>query len=170
MNKKVLLFLVGSILVIGGGLLWLQNFGSERTSPLLEVSQTSEVVFGQYTEDTLAQYRGKPLVVNVWASWCPFCLEELKDFALVQRELGGQVVILAVNRQESLAQAKRFTDELGVTDDLIFLLDADDAFYRKVGGFSMPETVFYDRQGNVKIHKRGPVDAQELREKLKEIL
>lgn len=119
---------------------------------------------------TLGDFQGKPIVVNSWAAWCPFCRKELVDFATVQKELGDQVVIIAIDRGEPLATAKRYTDELGVTDTFIFLLDPDDTFYRNIGGFSMPETIFVDREGIVRVHKRGPMEPEEIRQNIKTIL
>lgn len=115
-------------------------------------------------------FRGKVLVINSWAAWCPFCKEELRDFADVQQEFADDVVIIAIDRAESLAISKKYSDELGVTNRLIFLLDSSDSFYASIGGFSMPETLFVDREGNIRIHKRGPMDIQEIREKLKRVL
>lgn len=119
---------------------------------------------------SLADFIGKPLVINSWAAWCPFCKKELVDFALVQRELKDQVVFIAINRAESLAVAKEFSDKYGVTDDLVFLLDPDDSFYQTIGGFSMPETVFVDREGKIVDHKRGPMEIEEIRERVEKII
>lgn len=119
---------------------------------------------------SLRDFRGTPLVVNSWAAWCPFCREELKDFATIQREFGNRVVIIAIDRAEALETARRYTDELGVTDELTFLLDAEDSFYRAIGGFSMPETIFVDADGFIRIHKRGPMPLEEIAEKVQSIL
>lgn len=121
------------------------------------------------TAITLSQFRGRPVVVNSWASWCPFCREELKDFAAVRREFGDRVVIIAIDRAEPLETAKRYSDDLGVSNDLIMLLDPSDSFYRSIGGFAMPETIFVDASGNIVFHKRGPMKADEIRQRLKDI-
>ncbi|MEK7636083.1 MAG: TlpA disulfide reductase family protein [Patescibacteria group bacterium] len=118
----------------------------------------------------LADFIGKPIVLNSWAGWCPFCRKELPDFVTAQKEFGDKVVIVAINRQESLATAKGYTDTQGTSNDLIFLLDPDDSFYKSIGGFSMPETLFIDKNGAIIIHKRGPMDINEIRQKIKEIL
>lgn len=118
----------------------------------------------------LQDFVGKPLVVNAWAAWCPFCRKELKDFATVQKELGDRVVFIAVDRAEPLSTAKRYTDELGVTNDLVFFLDPDDSFYQSIGGFSMPETIFVNAQGNIVEHKRGPMEVAEIRERTQRLL
>jgi len=119
---------------------------------------------------SLADFSGKTLVVNSWAAWCPFCRKELVDFVTVQKEFGDQVVFIAIDRAESLKVAKKYTDELGVTGEMVFLLDPSDSFYRSISGFSMPETIFVDRDGMIRIHKRGPMDASEIREKVQSIL
>lgn len=123
----------------------------------------------------LADFAGQPLVVNSWAAWCPFCGQELADFAAVQKELsrdeeGSSVVFVAVNRAEPREVAQGFTDQLGISQDLVFLLDPSDSFYQAMGGFSMPETLFVDKDGNIIEHKRGPMDRQEILERVRKIL
>jgi len=115
---------------------------------------------------SLADYPGKSLVINSWAVWCPFCVKELGEFAEIQKELGDSIVFIAIGRAEPLSVAKPFTDDLGVTDDLVFLLDPSDSFYKSIGGFSMPETIFVDKDGNTRFHKRGPMDADEIRSRV----
>lgn len=118
----------------------------------------------------LNDLKGKPLVINSWAVWCPFCRAELNDFALLQEEFGDEIAVVAINRRESLEEAKGFTDEIEVTDKMIFLLDPKDAFYKNIGGFSMPETIFADADGNIKVHKRGLMALDEMRQKVNLIL
>ncbi len=117
-----------------------------------------------------ADFAGKPLVINSWAAWCPFCREELPAFAAAQKEFGDKVTIIAVDRAESLRVAKGYTDRQGTTGKLIFLLDPSDSFYQSIGGFSMPETIFVDKEGKIVDHKRGPMDLNEIREKIQKIL
>ena len=118
----------------------------------------------------LSDFAGKPLVINSWAAWCPFCRKELVDFATVQKEFGDKVIIIAVDRSETREIAKKYTDELGVTSGMVFLLDPSDSFYQSIGGFSMPETIFVDKDGRIADHKRGPMDVQEMRERIQKIL
>ena len=101
-----------------------------------------------------------------WASWCPFCTTELPDFAAAQDEFGDTIKIIAIARRESLKKAKKFSDDLGVSDRLIMLLDDKDTFYTTIGGFTMPETIFVDEKGRIKDHKRGFMDLKEVRERI----
>jgi len=119
---------------------------------------------------SLAEFEGKPLVVNSWAVWCPFCRQELPDFARLQQELGDEIVVIAIDRQEPLARAKEYTDGLGISSDMHFWLDDADVFYRTIGGFSMPETLFINVAGEIVVHKRGPMDLEEMKEHAGKIL
>ncbi|MBI4193348.1 MAG: TlpA family protein disulfide reductase, partial [Candidatus Colwellbacteria bacterium] len=119
---------------------------------------------------SLGDYRGKPLVVNSWAAWCPFCKQELPDFAAAQKEFGERVTIIAVDRAESLSVAREYTDEAGITSSLTFLLDPSDSFYKAIGGFSMPETIFVDTSGKIVEHVRGPITLDEMREKITSLI
>ncbi|MBI4085057.1 MAG: TlpA family protein disulfide reductase [Candidatus Liptonbacteria bacterium] len=163
-------------LILGGA--WLLIFN--RTAPDESNSQTQLLPDRQAVEKApdfslkdfegktvrLADFAGKPLIVNSWAAWCPFCRKELVDFAAAQKEFGNKVVVIAIDRAEAREVAKKYTDELGVTEDIIFLLDPSDSFYQSIGGFSMPETLFVDSDGSVVFHKRGPMDIDEIREKV----
>ena len=118
----------------------------------------------------IRDFIGKPLVINVWASWCPFCLKELPDLATTQHQFVGQAVVVAINRGESRELAKRFTDGLNITPSLTFLLDPHDIFYQATGGFSMPESIFVDKKGFIREHVRGPLNASEMKQKIQELL
>lgn len=120
----------------------------------------------------LSSFSGKPLIITAWNSTCLYCKEELENLSILKSELGMDVAIVAINRQESAAIAKIVTDPLKLEgpNALTLLLDSSDSFYRSIGGFSMPETLFVDRSGFVRIHKRGPMSLDEMREKAQSIL
>jgi len=119
---------------------------------------------------SLSNFAGKPVVINSWAVWCPFCRQELPDFAALQKEFGDQVTVIAIDRQEPLQKAMEYTDGLGISGDMLFLLDRNDSFYRAIGGFSMPETIFVSGTGDIVVHKRGPMDLAEIRQHTKRII
>ncbi|MBI2035269.1 MAG: TlpA family protein disulfide reductase [Candidatus Liptonbacteria bacterium] len=171
--NKVLALIIGILIV--GGIGWLVI--SNRTIPdasnrQAQFGKAPDFALQDYNDNTvkLADFAGKPLIINSWAAWCPFCKKELSDFVAAQKEFGDKVVIIAIDRSESLAIAKGYTDQQGITDDLIFLLDPSDSFYQSIGGFSMPETIFVDANGNVVFHKRGPMPIEEIRQKIMQII
>lgn len=175
MNRTTLGIIIAIIVLVIIGFITFSVPGGERVEQRMEEQRATKAPdfnLQDYEGNTveLSDFSGKPLVINSWAAWCPFCKKELEDFAKVQGEFKDQVVIIAIDRAESLETAKRFTDEAGITDDLIFLLDPGDSFYQSIGGFSMPETIFVDKNGVTRFHKRGPMDSNEMRERIKEIL
>ena len=175
MSSKIIIPIIVGLAVIGGGIFFLQSSSSnsvaENKSPS-ERDLVPDLTFKDYNGNnvSLRDFQGKPIVVNLGAVWCPFCLDELPEFAEVQKEFGEEIIIIAIDRVESLSLAKEYSDDLGVTDDLIFLLDPNDSFYRAINGFSMPETIFVDRDGVIRDHKRGPMKADEIRQRVQAIL
>ncbi len=77
-----------------------------------------DVVFQDYdgNDVSLADFAGKPVIANSWAVWCPFCVKELPDFAAVQKELGDEVIFVAINRKESKSRTEGYLDERGVME------------------------------------------------------
>jgi thiol-disulfide isomerase/thioredoxin len=118
----------------------------------------------------LFDYRRKVLIAYAWASWCPYCGAELQNLAELKKTYGESIAIVAINRSEPLAVAKAFTDHLQNTDGLVFLTDPSDAFFKEIGGYAMPETVFIDVGGAVTFHQRGPIQISGVDEKIKELL
>ena len=119
---------------------------------------------------SLSDFEGKVVVINSWATWCPFCVNELDDFAQLQKEFETRIQVIAVNRQESVEKSSEFISGLGLDGDMLFLLDPQDSFYRSIGGLSMPETIFVNEVGEIVFHKRGPMELEEMSQRVKEII
>lgn len=172
--NKVFIAIIGVMAV--GAVGWLvfsssSNHEEMRMGRGTQFKRAPDFSLQDYSGKTVsfADFAGKPMVINSWAAWCPFCRKELVDLAAAQKEFGDSVVIIAIDRAESLETAKKYTDELGVTNGMVFLLDPSDSFYRSIGGFSMPETIFIDKNGNIAEHKRGPMEINEIRQKIQKL-
>ncbi|MCI0597831.1 TlpA family protein disulfide reductase [Candidatus Parcubacteria bacterium] len=152
----LLVIIVGSVVVFEGS-----NNEAGSQNDLDRLSTTSFIDYEGNTV-SLEAYRGKPLVINSWAAWCPFCRQELADFAALQKEF-SDIVVIAIDRAEPLETAQGYTDTLGISEDLVLLLDPDDDFYKNIGGFSMPETIFVTGDGTIAFHKRGFLSLDEMR-------
>lgn len=113
---------------------------------------------------TLDQYSGKIRIVNSWASWSPFSVQELKDLEIVASENKDRnIVFIAINRKEPKENAKLFLESLQQFSHVQFVIDIGDTYYASVGGYSMPETVIYDTKGAIVEHKRGNMTIDEMR-------
>ncbi|HTJ31210.1 MAG TPA: TlpA disulfide reductase family protein [Acidobacteriaceae bacterium] len=97
----------------------------------------------------LAQYRGKVVLLNFWASWCPPCVEETPSL-LQFHHAHPEFPILAVSIDESDSAYKRFL--LQHHFDLITVRDPEQTVAKKYAVTGWPETFVIDRQGNIRRH------------------
>ena len=120
---------------------------------------------------SLDTYLGRVMVVSAWASWSPFSsadLQALNDLATNYSD--DNVVFIAMNRKETKEQAVRYLNTLPKIPNLLVVIDTEDKFYERVGGYAMPETIIFDRKGNIVLHDRGVVDLENISDVLKETL
>jgi cytochrome c biogenesis protein CcmG, thiol:disulfide interchange protein DsbE len=118
---------------------------------------------------TLADSRGKVVVLNFWASWCPPCRSEtplLESWQRRMRAHGGTV--LGVDVLDVSGDALAFARRYGVSYPLV--RDRDGAAARRYGVVGYPETVVIDRRGHVAAVRRGPVEAGFYRSKVEPLL
>jgi len=112
----------------------------------------------------LADYRGKVVFVNLWATWCPPCRMEMPAMErLYQRMRGRDFTMLAISEDEGGAAAVApFVAELGLSFPV--LLDPDARLSPRFGATGYPETFILDRNGNVVNHIIGPAawDSEEM--------
>jgi cytochrome c biogenesis protein CcmG, thiol:disulfide interchange protein DsbE len=116
----------------------------------------------------LADLRGRPVVVNFWASWCPPCVAEMPDFQRVHRRLGDRVAFLGVNQRDQRRAAEELARTTGVTYPLA--VDPSGRSFDAFGGRGMPTTVFIRADGTVAEVFAGQLDEQLLRQRLHSVL
>lgn len=135
-------------------------------------SASSTGIFTDYNGNPahLEQHLDSVIVAHAWASWVPTSPQSLVDLATIQAEFSeADVTVLAINRGERYRTAQQFLKQVGVTN-LKVIADGGDLYFKTVGGNTMPETIFYDRKGNVVFHKRGVISIDELRLRTQEAI
>jgi cytochrome c biogenesis protein CcmG, thiol:disulfide interchange protein DsbE len=115
--------------------------------------------------DLLCQLRGKPVVVNVWASWCGPCIFEAPDLASAAKEYAGQVQFVGVDVQDQLAPGRAFIEKYGWTYPSVF--DPSAAIRDSFGLVGAPHTIFFDAQGGRSFVWSGPVTKEVLANAIK---
>ena len=108
---------------------------------------------------SLADYRGKVVLLNFWATWCAPCREEMPSLDRLAAERGGEdfeVVAIAAGHNPPPAIA-RFLSETGITH-LPVRLDPRQELARGMGVMGMPVTVLIDREGREIARLRGGAD------------
>jgi len=123
-------------------------------------------------EVTLSDLRGKPVVVNLWASWCLPCRAEMPAIERVYRDyqdLG--LVVLGVNttNQDSEADAAAFVRQYGLTFPIP--LDRDGSVSVRYALRGLPTTFFIDREGIIRsVVVGGPMSEAVIRSKVEDLL
>jgi len=150
MNRAVILIgaLVAAPIVVVLGL----SFGRDpheirtpmvgREAPIftLRDAVTDEAV-------ALASYRGTPVVINFWATWCAPCLQEHATLVAAARALGSRVQFIGVVYQDSQQRVRHFLGQRGSAYPSV--IDEDGRAAIAYGVYGVPETFFVDRTGAI---------------------
>ncbi len=124
------------------------------------------------TMQTLEQWRGKVLVINYWATWCPPCMKEIPDFAAVARDFADepvQFVGISIDRVENV---KAFDERMDVPYPLLIAPPQALEATARLGNTAqaLPFTVILDGRGEIGHLKLGVLNKSELEGKIRALL
>ncbi len=118
----------------------------------------------------LSDYRGRPVVLNAWATWCGPCRAEMPDLERLHQEYHGQgVIVLAVNIGEPKERVAGFVQDNGFTFPVL-LDETASVVARPYRISALPTTFFIDREGQIANIKVGMMDLTEMKHRLGELL
>jgi len=153
-NKKRFLFrlLITSIMVVtSAGLVW--GMGS-RVPAVGTAAQDFHLPDLTGKEQSLIQYRGKVVLVNVCATWCKPCTTEMPAMQTIYDKLREKrFVVLAINELENEAKVREHIKQHGHTFPV--LMDRDNKVANQFGVFGLPVSVFIDDKGVVREYIKG---------------
>jgi thiol-disulfide isomerase/thioredoxin len=117
---------------------------------------------------SLDDYRGQPLVVNFWGSWCVPCITEMPDLQRVHTSVGETVTFLGVNIRDETEDALEMISKTGVTYDLA--RDPDGALTRALEVTGFPTTLLIQADGTIvdRVYQR--ISAERLCDKINQSL
>jgi len=122
------------------------------------------VVDAEGVSHRLSDFRGNPVVLNFWASWCPPCRQEMPEFDTAHQEMGGEVMFMMVDltdgARETVEIASRFIQEQGYGFPVYFDTNGEAANAYRIS--SIPATFFIDREGRVVFNQVGALSGAAL--------
>lgn len=163
--------MVAAVLVATGVALLLfaaLRLGAEEQPELREAPDFSLPSLHDEDETiSLAAYRGQPVVLNFWASWCAPCRKELPAFQKVSEATEGEVAFLGVDHQDGRNGALRMLEETGVEYPSVF--DPGGQLAERYGLFGMPSTVFISADGRILETRTGELTEDQLVERIERL-
>ena len=145
--KRVCIFM-SSLLVLGT----LARVNAQEKETLVKVGDdvpefVVEMFDGQ--KINIKDLKGKIVLINFWATWCPPCQEELKRVQkeIIDRFKGKDFVFLAISREESKEQVKKFRERNGYTFPMG--LDPERKIYSKFATATIPRNFIIDKKGKI---------------------
>ena len=153
--RRILRFL--SSTTLGFVLLSLSGCYSGTRPPRIGSAAPDFTVHDSDRTVTLSQLKGRVVVLNFWATWCPPCIEEMPSLVQMQQRMKAKgVTVLAVSVDVDQDNYQRFLKDHSV--NLLSVRDADQKSNALYGTFKFPETYVIDRTGIVRRKFIGAVD------------
>ncbi len=115
---------------------------------------------------SLADYKGKIVILNFWATWCGPCRKEMPDLEKYYREYNQDVVVLAVNT-DSNNDVKGFADGLQLTFPIV--LDEKSEILKQYEIISYPTTYFIDKKGVIQAKQIGEMNYELIKERIRQL-
>ena len=114
------------------------------------------------TEFALSDYRGKPVFINLWATYCTPCVQELPYFAELRREHADDIAMLAVHSSIVTDDPAGFLEGKGW--DIPFAVDSEDDYLWQIvsGSSTLPQTIVLNRDGIVIYNQKGSITPEAL--------
>ncbi|MCL1952004.1 MAG: TlpA family protein disulfide reductase [Oscillospiraceae bacterium] len=187
-KAKLILGVAGfALLLAGAAVAYNALRGQVQPDELTEITQPTEITQAPDGESwsgidftvtdaagnpvKLSDLRGKPVVLNFWASWCPPCRQEMPEFDKAHKELGGEIQFMMVDltdgARETTAVASQFVREQGYGFPVYF--DTQGQAADAYGIRSIPATYFIDARGRVVSSQVGSLSEAALRRGLESL-
>jgi thiol-disulfide isomerase/thioredoxin len=156
-----------SIGVAAGALAWGAMFGAISQLNNTMLPKVSLRTLAGEPVDLVSLAAGKPIVVNLWASWCPPCRREMPVLADAQKQEKEFLFVFA-NQGEDGTIAKNYLNGVGL-DMANVLLDPSTSFGHEAGSTVLPTTLFYDANGRLVNSALGELSVASLSSKLNQL-
>jgi thiol-disulfide isomerase/thioredoxin len=175
MNRRQLLIICGiSLIALLGGVFtsqWISQTGL-ASEPSVKAFFANPWQSPDGKTANTAQWRGKVLVVNFWASWCPPCVEEMPALDQLQREYMQQNVVFVGIGIDSPSNIREFLEKTPVSYPILIGGLVGSSLSKQMGNTqgALPYTVIINSKGKSTFTKLGKINEEELRKAIKSAL
>jgi cytochrome c biogenesis protein CcmG/thiol:disulfide interchange protein DsbE len=163
-----------SLATIALGVWAMQSRNAAPPAQILKVSRAVSTDFSLQATDgsqvTLSDLRGKVVLLNFWATWCPPCKAEMPDLEALYREYGAthDFVVVGVNLQEERETVEKFARAIGLSFPV--LLDTDGKVSEQSYAVrSLPMSMIIDREGYIREAWTGQLSSAEMLNRLEQV-
>lgn len=120
---------------------------------------------------SFSQFIGKPVIINFWATWCPYCIDEMADFNEVYLQVKDDVYFLMINQTDGVRETKKMAEDYVAKEGFSFpvYFDSDFSASLAYGIQYLPTTIFIDAEGNFYTGYSGPVSQTTLQKHIDEL-
>ena len=137
---------------------WQQPELSHNLTPVKNVISASDFELPDMDEEKvkLSKYRGKVVLLNFWATWCPPCVREMPSMERLHQQVDAEEFkVLAVNQMEDADQVFAFTGQLDVDPTFEILFDTTSEVSQAYAVRGLPTTYLIDKKGNIRYRAVG---------------
>lgn len=169
LSARTFAITLGLLAVIGLLGFGLATKGSDALAVGEPVPDTELPLLGAEGSGSLADHRGDWVLVNVWASWCDPCRDEspaLERF--YERHRRDGFTVLGIDTEDTREAGLEFVDEFGLSYPQLH--DGPGEYRDELGTTGVPESFLVDPEGNLALHRPGPVTDEYLREQVEPLI
>ncbi len=137
---------------------WQQPELSHNLTAINRTIAASEFELQNMDEENikLSDYRGKVVLLNFWATWCPPCVREMPSMERLQQRVGeDDFKVIAVNQMENPDDVFAFTGQLEMDPTFDILFDRESKVSQKYAVRGLPTTYLIDKKGNIRYRAVG---------------
>lgn len=143
-----------------------EQSGEDSTQPVRTPAPNFTMTDIEGNKVELDSLKGKPIVLNFWASWCSFCVQEMPDFDTVYKEMGNEVTFVMLNATDGVRETREKGEKYYKEKGYSFPVYFDDQKTQGTNAYGVtgfPSTYFIDRNGNLAAYAGGMIDEEALR-------
>ena len=137
---------------------WQQPELSHKLTPVKQMISASEFDLENMDEEyrKLSSYKGKVVLLNFWATWCPPCIREMPSMERLHQQVAAEDFnVIAINQMENPDDVFAFTGQLEIDPTFEILFDSDSKVSSAYAVRGLPTTYLIDKKGNIRYRAVG---------------